>query len=272
MNKPQNRKLRPITSSNQLRRAAPPSPAGERLYPPGTSTHNAPARTPQTPAAQSDAQLSEETASQVESFVRAQAAESAGITLEGPGYSDGSTEEAVEPKMPEKEVTQTENVMDEDEMLDLAQQLQMRGPYDNPKYRALVMKQSEELSILDAITGRAQRTYVINENLKITVQQVYSGEELLIRNMMSDALNQMEQYYQALYMVRTLAVGLVSINDMQFSDGTHVMSAYTREDIDAAVERLSTVPRNLITLVGTVHAWHVGEVEKILTPSSVKNG
>ena len=247
--------LRPVTSTNQLRRAQAQAaqPAQER-------TRLAP-KPEYTPPEESNDQMSHETAAQLQQFLQEQHSES--------NEPEEETTEPSESPDTEEEEDMTPN---DREVMELAQQLQMRGPYDSDAYRKAVMAQSEKLDITEAITGRAQRKYVINEHLSVTVQQVFSGEELLIRYMMSDALNQMEQYYQALSLVRTLAVALVSINDIQISSSTNPMKAYTEEEINASVKRLSTIPRNLITLVGTVHAWHVGEVQKVLTPASIKNG
>lgn len=153
---------------------------------------------------------------------------------------------------------------------------------DNPWMSPGVRQKQEEtidqmpnnnLSITRILMDRGKQMVPIADGLVATMQTLKASEDLLVKRMLREYVDQLEVYFDTMSDMLRLAIGVDAIGEIHFSPlvdpETNKASAKT---IGQRLEQLLDLPTPVIAALAINYTWFDMRVKQLLVPSSLKNG
>ena len=129
------------------------------------------------------------------------------------------------------------------------------------------------LSISRILMDRAQQLIPIADDLHATMQTIKASEDLLIKRMLRDYVDQLEIYFDTMSDMLRLAVGVDAIGEVPFPPlEDPATNRATVETIKKRLEAVLDLPTPLLAALAINYTWFDLRVKRLLVPSSLKNG
>ncbi|MCA8938753.1 MAG: hypothetical protein KDB07_03010 [Planctomycetes bacterium] len=129
------------------------------------------------------------------------------------------------------------------------------------------------LSISRILMDRAQQLIPIADDLHATMQTIKASEDLLIKRMLRDYVDQLEIYFDTMSDMLRLAVGVDAIGEVPFPPlEDPATNRATVETIKKRLEAVLDLPTPLLAALAINYTWFDLRVKRLLVPSGLKNG